>query len=140
MPGDVPLLMAIWLAALNRFCAKPLSEDEALAAYARLHLGFVHIHPFWDGHGRMACLLANLLLLHSGHLTVVIELKDRKRYFETLAAYQIQAGQLGGYTGVWPNPGLESAFVSFCQASYVATRALLPRPGRNRRAAGQGYE
>ena len=45
MPGDVPLLMATWLAALNRVCAKPLSGDEALAAYARLHLGFVHIHP-----------------------------------------------------------------------------------------------
>lgn len=125
MPGDVPLLMATWLAALNRFCAKPLSGDEALAAYARLHLGFVHIHPFWDGNGRVARLLANLPLLHSGHLPVVIELKDRQRCIETLAAYQIQARQLGGHNGVWPNPGLESAFVSFWEASYEATRALL---------------
>ena len=85
-----------------------------------MHLGFVHIHPFWDGNGRMARLLANLPLLRSGHLPMVIELKDRKWYIEILAGYQIQAGQLGGNTGVWPNPGLESAFVSFCQASYEA--------------------
>ena len=140
MPGDVPLLMATWLTSLNHWCAKPLSQDEALTAYARLHLGFVHIHPFWDGNGRMARLLANLPLLHSGHLPVVIELKDRQRYIETLAAYQIQAGQLGGNTGVWPNPGLESAFVSFCQASYEATRTLLSqaRAQQARRWQGRG--
>ena len=138
MPGDVPLLMATWLAALNRFCAKPPSGDEAPVAYAQLHLGFVHIHPFWDGNGRMARLLANLPLLRSGHLPVVIELKDRKRYIEILAAYQTQAGQLGGNTGVWPNPGLESAFVSFCQASYEATRALLSQARAQQARRGPG--
>lgn len=35
--------------------------------------------PLWDGNGRMARLLANLPLLHSGQLPVVIELKDRQR-------------------------------------------------------------
>ncbi|MBP6582355.1 MAG: Fic family protein [Chromatiaceae bacterium] len=138
MPDEVPRLMATWLTALNRTCAQALSEDEALTAYARLHLGIVHIHPFWDGNGRMARLLANLPLLRSGHLPVVIELKDRKRYIEILAAYQTQAGQLGGNTGVWPNPGLESAFVSFCQASYEATRALLSQARAQQARRGPG--
>ena len=77
-------------------------------------------------------------LLRSGHLPVVIELKDRKRYIEILAAYQTQAGQLGGNTGVWPNPGLESAFVSFCQASYEATRALLSQARAQQARRGPG--
>ncbi len=46
MPDEVPRLMATWLTALNRTCAQALSEDEALTAYARLHLGIVHIRPF----------------------------------------------------------------------------------------------
>ncbi len=88
----------------------------------------------------MARPFANLPLLSSGHLPAVNELKDRKRYIEILAAYQIQAGQLGGNTGVWPNPGLESAFVSFCQACYEATRALLSqaRAQQARRCQGRG--
>lgn len=125
LPADVPVLMDAWLAELNRLCGQPLDEHDAIDAYARLHLGFVHIHPFWDGNGRMARLLANLPVLRSGHLPVVIEVRDCKRYIDTLAAYQIGAGPLGRDSGVWPRPDLEVPFERFCQMSYTATRDLL---------------
>lgn len=124
-PLDVPVLMDAWLAELNRLGAEPLNEDAALIAYARLHLGFVHIHPFWDGNGRMARLLANLPVLRAGHLPVVIDVRERKRYIDTLAGYQLAVGPLTLGTGVWPRPELETAFIALCREAYATTRALI---------------
>jgi hypothetical protein len=106
-------------------CAEPLGEADAVVAYARLHLGFVHIHPFWDGNGRMARLLANLPVLRAGYLPVVIEVKDRKRYIDTLATYQRAAGQFTQATGVWPRPDLGYPFTAFCSGAYGATQTLI---------------
>ncbi|NCC37078.1 MAG: Fic family protein, partial [Chloroflexia bacterium] len=74
-PRDVPELMSQWCAELNGLSRDGLSEVDAIAAYAHLHLGFVHIHPFWDGNGRLARLLCNLPMLRSGHLPLVIDVK-----------------------------------------------------------------
>ncbi len=124
-PEDVPVLMHAWRAELRRLSRGDLSETESIDAYARLHLGFVHIHPFWDGNGRLARLLANLPVLRSGHLPVVIDARCRKRYIDTLAEYQIAVGPLNPETGVWPKPSLEGAFRAFCHEAYAATRALV---------------
>ncbi|MBK1617660.1 cell filamentation protein Fic [Lamprobacter modestohalophilus] len=124
-PADVPIVMDTWLAELNRLGAEPLDEDAALSAYARLHLSFVHIHPFWDGNGRMARLLANLPVLRAGHLPVVIDVRERKRYIETLADYQLAVGPVTPGTGLWPTPELETAFIAFCREAYATTRALI---------------
>jgi Fic family protein len=123
-PGDVPVLMNAWLDELNRSCRRTLSETDAVDAYAHLHLGFVHIHPFWDGNGRMARLLANLPLLRSGHLPLVIDVSERKRYIDTLADYEIAVGQLDPRTGVWPRVELEGSFRQVCRDAYHATRDL----------------
>jgi Fic family protein len=124
-PKDVPALMAEWFDALRRLNRLELTATEAIDAYAHLYLGFVHIHPFWDGNGRLARLVANLPLLRSGHLPVVIDVKDRKRYIDTLAEYQLALGRPKLETGVWPRPELESGFAAFCRDSYAATRALV---------------
>ncbi|MTW21972.1 Fic family protein [Allochromatium palmeri] len=124
-PEHVPALMADWLAELKRLANDTLSEPEAIDAYAHLHLGFVHIHPFWDGNGRLARLLANVPVLRSGYLPVVIDVKDRKHYIDTLAEYQLTAGALTPATGVWPQADLEADFQTFCHAAYAATRALV---------------
>jgi Fic family protein len=126
-PGDVPVLMNAWLDELNQSCRQTLSETDAIDAYAHLHLGFVHIHPFWDGNGRMARLLANLPLLMSGHLPLVIDVSERKRYIDTLADYEIAVGQLDPRTSVWPRVELEGSFRQFCRDAYSATRELVAR-------------
>lgn len=61
---------------------------------ARLHLGFVYIHPFRDGNGCLARLLSNVPLLRSGHLPLVIDIRDRKEYIDTLARYEQETSQL----------------------------------------------
>jgi Fic family protein len=124
-PGDVPALMTQWLAELNRLSQGGLGEPAAIDAYARLHLGFVHIHPFWDGNGRLARLLANVPVLRSGYLPLVIDVKDRKRYIDRIAEYQLAAGPLRPPGGVWPRPELEAPFRDFCRDAYAATRALV---------------
>lgn len=124
-PEDVPALMTEWLAELNRLAAEHLSEKEAVDAYARLHLGFAHVHPFWDGNGRMARLLSNIPVLRSGHLPVVVDVRDRKEYIDILAQYELASGQLTAETGVWPAEAQEAPFRAFCQRSYQATRHLV---------------
>jgi Fic family protein len=144
-PEDVPALMTEWLAELNRLATECLSEMDAVDAYARLHLGFVHVHPFWDGNGRMARLLSNIPVLRSGHLPVVIDVRDRKAYIDILAQYELASGQLTAETGVWPAEAQEAPFRAFCQRSYQATRHLVDQASeqqarRNRRHNGGDAE
>lgn len=144
-PEDVPALMSDWLAALNRLACQSLIEVDAVKAYAKLHLGFVHIHPFWDGNGRMARLLSNIPVLRSGHLPVVIEVRDRKEYIDTLAHYELQAGQLSPETGVWPAAAQDEPFQVLCVRSYRATQKLIEQAreqqaSRNRRRNGGAIE
>lgn len=124
-PEHISALMTEWLAELTRLASNDLSEQEAIDAYAHLHLGFVHIHPFWDGNGRLARLLANVPVLRSGHLPVVIDVKDRRAYLAILAEYQLAVGTLTPTTGVWPHPEQETPFQAFCHTAYTATRALV---------------
>jgi len=48
---------------LNTAEAKQLTFENAPSWYATIHVAVVHIHPFWDGNGRIARLIANLPLL-----------------------------------------------------------------------------
>lgn len=51
---------------------------------ALLHHKFVYIHPFFDGNGRTARLLMNLILMQKGYPLVMILKNDRKRYYDAL--------------------------------------------------------
>ena len=51
---------------------------------ALLHAEFVKIHPFIDGNGRTARLLMNFEAMKSGYPPIIIKVKDRLKYYETL--------------------------------------------------------
>lgn len=64
-------------------------EKEATALHpivrgAMLHAIFVGIHPFIDGNGRTSRLLLNLELMKSGYPPIIIEVKHRLAYYESL--------------------------------------------------------
>lgn len=67
---------------------------EKVAQYKRhpvelasfLHHGFVKIHPFIDGNGRVARLLTNLYLIARGYPPVVLKIGDRGKYYRSLRA------------------------------------------------------
>ncbi len=48
------------------------------------HHHFVHIHPFFDGNGRMVRLVMNLLLMKAGYPSAIILQQDRKKYYDAL--------------------------------------------------------
>ncbi|QQS55834.1 MAG: Fic family protein [Candidatus Competibacteraceae bacterium] len=92
-PKHVPALMGDWLASLNQTLTGDLDRDAALTAYTRLHLAFTRIHPFFDGNGRMARLIANLPLLQSGFPPIVVARERRREYIKLLVAYDSAHGQ-----------------------------------------------
>ncbi len=51
---------------------------------SKLHHGFMQVFPFTENSGRVARLLANLVLLHEGYLPCIIHATDRQRYYESL--------------------------------------------------------
>lgn len=51
---------------------------------AIIHHKFVHIHPFFDGNGRTARLLMNVLLMQSGYPIAIVLKNDRKKYYRVL--------------------------------------------------------
>jgi hypothetical protein len=93
--------------------------------YAKIHAGVVHIHPFWDGNGRIARLLANIPLLRAGLPPLTVPHEKRRTYLQLLANYQIAIGQLNSRTGVWPDTSQLSELSQFCDRCYAATRNLV---------------
>lgn len=51
---------------------------------AVFHHRFVYIHPFFDGNGRTARLVYNLILMKSGYPPAIILKNDRKKYYDAL--------------------------------------------------------
>lgn len=51
---------------------------------ALFHHRFVWIHPFFDGNGRVARLVMNLLLMSAGYPPAIILRQDRKKYYAAL--------------------------------------------------------
>ncbi len=124
-PEDVPALMAEVIDCVNATTLPPDDAGEAAPAYARIHAGFVSIHPFWDGNGRLARLLANVPLLNAGLPPLVIPKEQRRVYIDTLALYQRRIGRITPETGVWPGPSELAPFSDFCQRCYAATLRLV---------------
>jgi Fic family protein len=125
LPVFVPDLMREVINTINATTPDSVNVGNAHTYYAKTHMGIVHIHPFWDGNGRIARLLANIPLLKAGLPPLVIPQKKRRTYIEALANYQIDLGQLNKGTGVWPDPSFLAEFNRFCASCYDQTRELV---------------
>ena len=105
-PTDVPRLMDRWLTDFNK--TRPIHRPaQAVAAYLRAHMIFVRIHPFFDGNGRMARLIANLPVLAAGFPPILVPMSRRSDYIELLWRYQDAVGRIGrGSRLLPPHPAL----------------------------------
>ena len=54
------------------------------------HWGFVHIHPFMDGNGRLARRLMSYMLGGSGLPWTTIRVEERLTYFRALTRAHVQ--------------------------------------------------
>ena len=125
MPASVPVLMAEIIDFTNAINVNNVFEATACEYYSKIHMGIVHVHPFWDGNGRVARLLANIPLLKAGFPPLTLAAEHRRNYIQLLADYQITIGQLDDATGVWPDESLLSGFNQFCESCYGAMRDLI---------------
>ena len=125
MPLSVPALMSEIIAFTNAVNVDDISAVTAHEYYSRIHMGIVHVHPFWDGNGRIARLLANIPLLKAGLPPLTIPEEQRRSYIQLLADYQITIGRLDESTGAWPDESLLSDFNRFCASCYGAIRELV---------------
>ncbi len=125
LPIHVPKLMAQLIDFVNSLDSKTLTINNACHYYARIHMGFAHVHPFWDGNGRVARLIANIPLLKAGLPPLVIPQEERRVYIQTLANYQITVGQLDSSSTIWPNTNKLKEFEYFCISIYSTTKELV---------------
>jgi len=91
---DVPQAMAEWLADFNAMYNSAASADEALDAYVTAHMRLTGIHPFYDGNGRLARLVANLPVLYAGYPPIVIPMERREDYIRSIWDYERGAADL----------------------------------------------
>ncbi|MGS2722474.1 Fic/DOC family protein [Porticoccus sp. GXU_MW_L64] len=64
------------------------SEEQLVQAIATIHVEFILVHPFREGNGRLARLLANIMALQAGWPELDFSLLDNKKsqYFSAIQA------------------------------------------------------
>jgi Fic family protein len=77
---DIPILMR----ELIIWTKKNQKTMNIIELAALLHHKIANIHPFFDGNGRTARLVMNLLLMQYGYPLVIILKNDRKKYYDVL--------------------------------------------------------
>jgi Fic family protein len=65
------------------------SKLHAVQLAAQFHYEYVCIHPFYDGNGRTARLLTNLILISCGFSPIIIKDEHKDAYGKTLADAQV---------------------------------------------------
>lgn len=90
----------------------------------------MRIHPFFDGNGRMARLLANFPVLRSGLPPIIIPKEKRREYIGLLAAYELATGTVAPSTPLLPQPELLTSFRMFCAHAWKASTELVEQAWR----------
>ncbi len=126
-PDDIHELMKNWFELYHKLdqSLKPGNRQQALMAYLQLHVSFVRIHPFFDGNGRLARLIANIPVLKSGLPPIIIPVQQRKQYIDALSAYHFSAGQIKKDDTLMLNKNELKPFFMFCEQVWQESLSLV---------------
>lgn len=95
-PDEVPEAMhklLNWYSAnLEKITAKKSDALHPILLAFELHLNFVTIHPFYDGNGRTARILMNLILISFGYPPAIVRQEEKDVYSRFLADVQVYGG------------------------------------------------
>ncbi len=83
-PPDVSTLPGL-MRDLIRWIGSNQRKLHPVELAAIVHHKLVSIHPFFDGNGRTARVVMNLLLLQQGYPLVIVLKNDRKKYYQALS-------------------------------------------------------
>lgn len=123
MPEHVGTLMQEWLSGFHQRRQDP--QVTALQAYVWSHATLVRIHPYADGNGRMARLLANLPVIEKGRLPIFIPSEKRLDYIEALATWQLASGPTRPKQALEGDLQALRPFEALCEACMTESNALL---------------
>jgi len=125
-PNDIKHLMKLWFSEFSDISKKEISLDESIKIYTRSHIGFTSIHPFFDGNGRLARLLANIPMIKNGYLPLIISNKRRKKYIELLSSYNLNSLELDSKSKslIEENEYFEALY-AFFRSEYQNSKTLL---------------
>lgn len=139
-PLDVPALMKRWLQEFNRRLGKAVNPGKAVECYANAHMGFVRIHPFFDGNGRVARLVSNLPVLRGGFPPLVIPRERRGDYVDLLWEYQNTIGKIQRRSVLVPAHETLERFESLLDSEWRHTTDLVESARRRQqeRVGGGG--
>lgn len=95
--NEVSDLMHDLLNRLNAYLDRFYGNNGEIAPHpveiaADFHVDFLTIHPFYDGNGRMARILSNLILIACGYPIFVIRKEDKETYNQLLSDIQAYGG------------------------------------------------
>jgi len=124
-PSDTPKLMSRWIKEFNRKLGTADSQVKAINVYSWAHLSFVRIHPFFDGNGRIARLIANLPLLRCGQPPLLISMNRRAEYIDLLWAYQNAVGQIKADDRLLTPHATISLFKTMLRAEWKETAEMV---------------
>jgi len=88
-PDDIKHLMGLWFEKFANIGSVITSKEEAIKVYTQMHTSFVAIHPFYDGNGRIARLVANLPLLKNNYLPIIVDTQLKDMYTKLLFAHNM---------------------------------------------------
>ena len=90
-PAKIPFLLG---KLFDLYGTADFRQSHPLQQASRLQHGFMQVYPFTDGSGKVARLLANLLLLNQGYLPCIVHSIDRQRYYDSLRLPEPQLREL----------------------------------------------
>ncbi|MDX2284779.1 MAG: Fic family protein [Bacteroidia bacterium] len=92
VPDLMPRLVNRTNDALNQIIKKKPGAPHPVVLAAGFHLEYVTIHPFFDGNGRTARILTNILLIACGLPPIIIQDTHREVYHQYLGDIQAYGG------------------------------------------------
>ncbi len=116
LPEEVPERMHKLLnktnAAIDAFERKMKDAPHPIDVALQFHLDYVLIHPFYDGNGRTARILTNLILISFGYPPFWVKTNERDIYNQYIGDIQCYGG----------NPDL---FFDFCADKILRSQGLI---------------
>lgn len=83
IPPNALKVKELMEALINHVFENPLQLNP-IALSCIFHHRFLQIHPFFNGNGKTARLIMNLILMRSGFPPAILLKNDRKKYFDAL--------------------------------------------------------
>ncbi|MFD0699995.1 Fic family protein [Myroides pelagicus] len=93
VPEQIHELLNRTNAAIDHIQAKKKDAPHPIDVALNFHLDYLNIHPFYDGNGRTARILCNLVLVALGYPPLWIKEEEREVYYRYIADIQCYGGR-----------------------------------------------